>query len=89
MSDKNTPNIAEKVKFWEEQDKINQALIPRIIEMNERLKELVERTTNIDERIAASESRVIQRYRPLRVSVYIAISLSALAILLSILSYLS
>lgn len=29
------PNIAERVKFWEEQDKINQELIPRVIRQNE------------------------------------------------------
>lgn len=31
------PNIAERVKFWEEQDKINQELIPRVIRQNELL----------------------------------------------------
>lgn len=25
------PAIAEKVKFWEEQDRINKALIPRVV----------------------------------------------------------
>lgn len=30
--------IVEKVKFWEEQDKINQALILRVLEMHEQLK---------------------------------------------------
>lgn len=30
--------IVEKVKFWEEQDKINQALVPRVLEMHEQLK---------------------------------------------------
>lgn len=30
--------IVEKFKFWEEQDKINQALIPRVLEMHEQLK---------------------------------------------------
>lgn len=29
--------IAEKVKFWQEQDKINQELIPRVIRQNEML----------------------------------------------------
>ncbi|MYC29745.1 MAG: hypothetical protein F4X65_06625 [Chloroflexi bacterium] len=33
----NAPNIAERVKFWEEQDKINQELIPRVIRQNELL----------------------------------------------------
>lgn len=29
--------MAEKVKFWQEQDKINQELIPRVIRQNELL----------------------------------------------------
>lgn len=35
MENSETPTIAEKVKFWEEQDRINQALIPRVIKMHE------------------------------------------------------
>lgn len=31
------PGIAERVRFWEEQDRINQALIPRVIRQNELL----------------------------------------------------
>lgn len=31
------PGIAEKVRFWEEQDRINQALIPRVIRQSELL----------------------------------------------------
>ena len=33
--DGNTPSIAERVKFWEEQDQINQELIPRVIRQHE------------------------------------------------------
>ena len=32
-----TIGIAEKVKFWQEQDKINQELIPRVIRQNDLL----------------------------------------------------
>ena len=32
-----TPSMAERVRFWEEQDKINQELIPRVICQNELL----------------------------------------------------
>ena len=32
-----SPNIAERVKFWEEQGKINQELIPRVIRQHELL----------------------------------------------------
>ena len=32
-----SPRIAERVKFWEEQDRINQELIPRVIRQHELL----------------------------------------------------
>ena len=28
------PNIADKVRFWEEQDRINKELIPRVLKIN-------------------------------------------------------
>ena len=36
------PNISEKVKFWEEQDQINMALIPRVIKQHELFTSHVE-----------------------------------------------
>jgi len=54
---KNIPPIAEKVKFWEEQDKINQAVIPRLIEMNESIKNIAMQLGEVDKKIAFSESR--------------------------------
>ncbi len=32
-----TVSIADRVRFWEEQDKINQELIPRVIRQHELL----------------------------------------------------
>lgn len=32
------PSIIDKVKFWEEQDKINQDLILRVLEMHDHIK---------------------------------------------------
>lgn len=40
------PKIAEKVIFWEEQDKINQALIPRVLEMHD----IVINTSNLSQK---------------------------------------
>ena len=62
-SDGNTerPSIGEKVRFWEEQDKINQALIPRVMEMHEVVTDLHKRTANISNQIAAAEARVLQK----------------------------
>ena len=61
-SDENTerPSIGEKVRFWEEQDKINQALIPRVMEMHDIVTDLHKRTANINSQIAAAEARVLQ-----------------------------
>ena len=53
--------ISEKVKFWEEQDKINQALIPRIIELNNSLQILSKEVTKVDEKISASEARTLKK----------------------------
>ena len=59
--DMEKPNIGEKVRFWEEQDKINQALIPRVMEMHEVVTDLHKRTANISNQIAAAEARVLQQ----------------------------
>ena len=37
MEDEKPPHIAERVRFWEEQDRINQQLIPRVIRQHELL----------------------------------------------------
>ena len=37
INTEDAPRIAERVKFWEEQDRINQELIPRVIRQNELL----------------------------------------------------
>ena len=36
-ADTEVPGISERVRFWEEQDRINQALIPRVIRQSELL----------------------------------------------------
>ena len=59
--DAERPSIGEKVRFWEEQDKINQALIPRVMEMHEVVTDLHKRTANISDQIAAAEARVLQQ----------------------------
>ena len=38
----NEPKIAERVKFWQEQDRINRELIPRVIKSHELLTSHVE-----------------------------------------------
>jgi hypothetical protein len=84
--------ISEKVKFWEEQDRINQAVIPRIIEMNEALNRLMVLVSQFDDKIAASESRLKDeigngnsRGCTRSYVSWIAIVLSCIAIVISIL----
>ena len=43
------PSIAERVRFWEEQDKINQELIPRVIRQNELLTKHIVEHDNLPE----------------------------------------
>ena len=38
----NEPTIAERVKFWQEQDRINRELIPRVVKNHELLAKHVE-----------------------------------------------
>lgn len=63
MPDGKIPALSEKVRFWEEQYKINQAIIPRIIEMHEVLTEMHKRSTNFSSQIASSEARVLEQVK--------------------------
>ena len=55
-----TPKIAEKVRFWEEQDKINRELIPRVVKQHELLTAHVERHETAGTLIAALEGRLTE-----------------------------
>ena len=55
MEDKQMIKIAEKVKFWEEQDKINQELIPRVFKNHEMITKVSERSLKIIQRIGELE----------------------------------
>ena len=49
MTTSDSDSIAEKVRFWEEQDKINQELIPRVIRQNELLTKHIAEHDNLPE----------------------------------------
>ena len=49
MATSNSDSIAERVRFWEEQDKINQELIPRVIRQNELLTKHIAEHDNLPE----------------------------------------
>ena len=48
-TDDKTVKIAEKVRFWEEQDRINQELIPRVIRQNELLTQHIAEHDNLQQ----------------------------------------
>ena len=42
------PPIAEKVKFWQEQDRINQLMIPRVVRLSKGLGDLCVRMDSLE-----------------------------------------
>ena len=58
-SDENS--IAERVRFWEEQDKINQELIPRVIRQNELLSKHIAEHDNLPELAGNAISQALAR----------------------------
>ena len=58
MTHTQLPPIAEKIKFWEEQDKINEALIPRVIAMGETLSKISIDFQGFSSRISGSEVKI-------------------------------
>jgi len=57
----NASNIKEKVQFWQEQDKINQALIPRVTKLHEIVSDLSGAVEGTSAQIAAAEARAVKR----------------------------
>ena len=89
----NEPKIAERVKFWQEQDRINRELIPRVIKSHEVLTRHVESHEDGDSlartQIEALEARVaeletrcanrVSRWLP-----YAALALAVVALVLAL-----
>ena len=57
------PSIAEKVKFWQEQDKINQELIPRVIKVHETVANHIEGHEEFSAVIASMDTRIADRVK--------------------------
>ena len=54
------PKIAEKVKFWEEQDRINQELIPRVLKQHELLASHIKSHESSSVNMASLEARMLE-----------------------------
>ena len=52
------PGIADKVRFWEEQDRINRELIPRVLKQNELLSAHVASHEEVRVQTASLSSRI-------------------------------
>ena len=64
MTTSNSDSIAERVRFWEEQDKINQELIPRVIRQNELLTKHIAEHDTLPEVAVDTISEALAEARP-------------------------
>ena len=91
----NEPKIAERVKFWQEQDRINRELIPRVIKGHELLTRHIESHEGGDP-LARSQIEALQARlgelekrsanRTLRWVSFTALALAAVALALAVVS---
>ena len=63
FENEDTPSIAERVRFWEEQDKINRELIPRVIRHNELLTKHIAEHDNLPKVASAALSQALVEAR--------------------------
>ena len=62
--------IEEKVRFWEEQDRINQELIPRVIRQNELLSQHIAEHENLQQILSDTRSYLINSLAVLSLVVF-------------------
>ena len=55
------PRIAERVKFWQEQDRINKALIPRVLRIHELTTSCAKTIEGVTGQIATLDARLTRR----------------------------
>ena len=69
------PGIAERVRFWEEQERINQVLIPKVLRQHELLVEHVKEHENLHELFQSELSPALEKQsRYLRTSRWLMIA---------------
>ena len=59
----NSVPISERVRFWEEQDKINQELIPRVIRQHELLTRHIGEHESLPEVVASAVKNAVNAVR--------------------------
>lgn len=63
------PPIAEKVRFWEEQQRINSLLVPRVAEITQTLSAISESMSRLSAAAREADARVAREGRTLRETV--------------------
>ncbi len=63
MTESDRESIQDKVRFWEEQDKINQELIPRVIRQNELLARHIAEHDALPELAAKAVSQAVREVK--------------------------
>lgn len=80
----NVPNIGEKVRFWEEQDRINKELIPRVLKLHELFTQHLEGHQDATSVIAAMEARFLKRQRLVLAISGVALVVGVASLILSV-----
>lgn len=82
-------DIAEKVRFWEEQQRINAALIPRVVDGAKTLASLTQQLADANGRLLALQARLAALERGRRADALVrwgtlALSLGAAAVAIAL-----
>ncbi|MEG0855807.1 MAG: hypothetical protein RSG52_04915 [Terrisporobacter sp.] len=91
MQEKEILKIAEKVKFWEEQDRINKELIPRVLKNHDLITQMSSNISKYTETIIKLEQKIdkLEKCNNMKkIDNKLPIVLSCIALILSIINIL-
>ena len=71
------PKIADKVMFWQEQDRINQELIPRVLKQHELIASHIQNLDETNNHLALLEARMTSSIDNVRRKAFFVCSLSS------------
>lgn len=78
-----TPRIAERVKFWEEQDRINKELIPRVLKIHQLFTDHISGHEDATVQIGAAEARMVEKIKTTRMQ---AMAVSGVSLVVAVVS---
>ena len=77
------PSITDKVRFWEEQDRINKELIPRVLKIHQLFTDHVSGHEDAAIQIAAAEARMVEGIKRTRTQ---AMAVSGVSLVVAVVS---